>query len=111
MKASKWLKWKIGVVSTFSIALIFQFVKTSPQFELQLAKASPATTSNQASVQSNEDPVIQEWFDNQEDSTPSREQHHRGGRSTNRQSQQGSNGDSSSDQTDANRYDTRTSQS
>ena len=47
MKKDKWLKWKIGVVASVGVALLFNEVKSSAAFEL--ASAQPATDDTAAS--------------------------------------------------------------
>lgn len=50
MKKDKWLKWKIGVVASVGVALLFNEVKTSAAF--QQASAQPAVDDSAvASVQ------------------------------------------------------------
>ncbi|QHW32429.1 hypothetical protein GZH47_17510 [Paenibacillus rhizovicinus] len=70
MKAAKWLKWKIGTVCAILLVLIFQLVKSSPQFQLQIddqaaSKASPGSIDLRAD---DDDSVMREW---QEQDTPS----------------------------------------
>lgn len=69
MKITKWLKWQVSAVLTLSIALIFQIVKTDPQFELHTASAASGKDKSVNVIQPSDDPVIEEWNQNQGDSS------------------------------------------
>lgn len=83
MKITKWLKWKVGAVFTLSIALIFQIVKTNPQFALHTAEAASGKDKLSNVIQPSDDPIIEEWNRNQEEPVEQRNPHfgrNRGGR-------------------------------
>jgi hypothetical protein len=69
MKITKWVKWQVGAVLTLSIALFFQIVKTNPQFELHTANAASGKDQPSNAIQPSDDPVIEEWNLNQDESS------------------------------------------
>lgn len=61
MKITKWTKWQAGALGAAGIALLFHYVKESPEFAQ--AAASPQADGG-AQVQARnrgQDPVVQEW--------------------------------------------------
>jgi hypothetical protein len=56
MKASKWLKWKIGFFSTVGLAILFHQVKVDPTFDIAVAKASN-TQDNTTQITMQQDPI------------------------------------------------------
>lgn len=64
MKTTKWLKWKIGGICALTLAVVFQTVRSSPQFELQRASAA-APSNNIMDNHQQDDPVLNEWLGSQ----------------------------------------------
>jgi hypothetical protein len=103
MKASKWLKWKIGAVCTLGIAIIFQVVRADPQFAVNKAAAAPDQPGTIQSDQQ-DDQVMEDLFNSGTESDSGGAAgfaHHRGGRFHG----QGSNGSTGPS------YDTQTGRS
>ena len=100
MKKDKWLKWKAGAAFTLGIAAMFQMVRTSGQFETKTAEAAASKTDTNGTVQQQQDPVIDEWTNEGQNSSGGdglsgrRGRHFRGGDSF------GSDGSSSGTQND-----------
>lgn len=63
MKAVKWLKWKIGAACTVLLILVFQLVRSSPQFQIQVDQQSASKTALDPSDlrQGDDDDVMREW--------------------------------------------------
>ncbi|WP_308636807.1 hypothetical protein [Paenibacillus silvisoli] len=90
MQAAKWLKWKIGAVCAALLVAAFQLVRTSPQFELQLAQEAAArhtATDTPAFEQRQDDAVMEEW---QSAGSGGERQTQRGGRRFSRRGEGGS---------------------
>ncbi|RAP74128.1 hypothetical protein [Paenibacillus montanisoli] len=108
MHAAKWLKWKIGAVCAALLVVVFQLVKSSPQFELQLDRVAAAKNTPEdtpAFQQGQDDSVMQEWQSSVSDDAPGGDRQQR--RGSRHFSGRGDSGFSSSD----GGSDTRTSRS
>jgi hypothetical protein len=51
MKHTKWLKWKVGIMSALSLTILFHEVKASSAFEKAKADASNNKATNTAAQQ------------------------------------------------------------
>jgi hypothetical protein len=70
MKRSKWLKWKIGAVSALGIAFLFHEVKNSQAFAQAYANAaSPGGGNSNQSPAPADDPLMDDWYSGQADSS------------------------------------------
>ncbi|MFC5652248.1 hypothetical protein ACFPYJ_24665 [Paenibacillus solisilvae] len=112
MRVTKWLKWKIGGILTLSIALIFQIVKTNPQFVLHTADAASSKNKLSDLIEPTDDPVIEEWNYSQDSTSAQQGPRFGRGRDRGSRGQEGSSGRSNlSLHADEGGSDTRTGQS
>ncbi|MBO7748840.1 hypothetical protein I8J29_32180 [Paenibacillus sp. MWE-103] len=64
MKAAKWLKWKIGAACAVLLVLVFQFVRSGPQFQQALDRQAAAKGAGPDDLQAQADDgdaVMREW--------------------------------------------------
>ncbi|MBB3110708.1 hypothetical protein FHS18_002775 [Paenibacillus phyllosphaerae] len=68
MKNDKWMKWKIALIGTAGMAVLFHTIKSSDEYAVATTNKEVLKVAS-TSAESSDDPVFNEWLDQESSSS------------------------------------------